>query len=126
MISLAAAAMILSCQMTPTQREVREQLGKTKLVYNVGLPDDIARSIESGENPFVPIALVGEPGPRSGWLTRVSADPAATRIGVTLIQRDAAVGLLAEAGTITRVGSAYSLQSSMKGTCKLMPEKDIK
>jgi hypothetical protein len=126
MISLASAAVILSCQMIPTQGEVKEQLGKTKLVYNLGLPDDIARSIEAGENPVVPIALVGEPARRSGWLAQVSTDPAAARKSVTLIQRDAAAGLIAEAGIVTRVGSAYSLQSSMKGTCKLMPERDIK
>jgi len=118
-----AGPMFLTCAVTAPA------IKTASIAHDVRLPDDVAEQMMSGETPWLAVHFTDGPYHQVGWVLSSGMGDARTPIGLSRVQRndDPARPFAIRSGIATRVEDrVYDFKETMRGTCKLAREEELK
>ena len=120
---MLAAAMFLTCAVTSPS------VKGAGIVHNISLPQDVAEQMASRINPAIMLRFTNFPTDLTGWVLSSGMGRDTPQVGVSLVQRidDPVRPFSVRSGVATRVAEGvYGFKETMRGTCKLAREEELK
>jgi hypothetical protein len=118
-MQLAAAVMVLSCGLNASPDGVAAPAGKLA-VLTVSIPDNLAKSLESGSPPPASMVFSGEASPAREWIVGMKTDPT-QGAQISRFSQDIFGFKIRIGWAVQATDGTYTFKPTSSGSCQVKP-----